>query len=268
MINISIVLFNNKEDFFRILSLLNKTKLIFQLIVIDNSPKQLIENTLLTKFKNIEYHFNSNNIGYGAGHNIALKKSIQKSIEYHLVLNSDITFKISTINKLLDFMDLNPDIGHLMPKIINPDKSIQKVVKLLPSPMDLFGRAFLPSFLIKKSDSKYTLSDFKYNKVIEIPNLSGCFMLLRTTALKEVGLFDERYFMYAEDIDLTRRINSKYKTVIYPYLEVIHRHEKASFKSLKMKIIHTISVIKYFNKWGWIYDSERSRINKKILSQF
>ena len=93
-------------------------------------------------------------------------------------------------------------------------------------------------------------------------------MFLRVSSIKEVGIFDERFFMYPEDIDLTRRIHRRYKTIFYPNVSVIHRHEKASFKSLKMKLIHVINMIKYFNKYYWFLDLERLKINKNILNQF
>jgi len=103
--------------------------------------------------------------------------------------------------------------------------------------------------------------------LLDVPYLSGCFMLFRTEALKEVGLFDERFFMYPEDIDLTRRIHAKYRTVFYPEVSIIHHHAQSSYLNLKMLFIHITNMVKYFNKWGWILDKERKIINKKILEQ-
>ena len=94
------------------------------------------------------------------------------------------------------------------------------------------------------------MRDTGYNQIMDVPYLSGSFMLLRTSALKEVGLFDERFFMYPEDIDLTRRIGAKYRTIFYPEVSVIHHHEKASYKSVKLLIIHVWNIMKYFWKWG------------------
>ena len=111
------------------------------------------------------------------------------------------------------------------------------------------------------------MRNFSYDAIMDVPYLSGCCMFLRTEALKKVGLFDERFFLYPEDIDLTRRIHKHYRTVFYPYVSVIHQHERSSYKSLKMMRIHVQNMIKYFNKWGWIWDKERKTINKKILKQ-
>ena len=90
-----------------------------------------------------------------------------------------------------------------------------------------------------------------YNKIMDVPILSGCFMFLRNEIFKNVGLFDERYFMYMEDFDYSRRIHEKYRTVYYPNVEIVHAHAKESFKNRKLSIIHLKSAIKYFNKWGW-----------------
>ena len=107
-----------------------------------------------------------------------------------------------------------------------------------------------------------------YNKEMEVPYLSGCFMFLRTEALKKAGLFDERFFMYPEDIDLTRRIHMRYKTKYYPKVSIVHAHEKGSYKNISLFYIHLKNMIKYFNKWGWFFDKERKKINARILSQF
>ena len=269
MISISLVLYNtSNDDIIRILDTINLNKLIDRFYLIDNSPKKLVPCEILKNYNYVEYIFNNKNLGYGTGHNIAIKKSLLKKNKYHLVINPDIYFESKMVFGLIDFMNKNSQIGQVMPKILNENESIQRVAKLLPRPLDLFQRAFLPSFLMKKNQRIFTLSKYRYDRVLEAPYLSGCFMFLRLEALKKVGIFDERFFMYPEDIDLSRRIHMKYKTVVNPFFSVIHRHEKASYKSLKMKIIHVYNVIKYFNKWGWFYDKQRTKINKRILQQF
>ena len=92
-------------------------------------------------------------------------------------------------------------------------------------------------------------------------------MFLRTEALKKVGLFDENIFMYLEDIDLNRRIFSKYKTIYYPDATVIHEHQKESYKNKKLLKVHIQSAIYYFNKYGWFFDKERTNINRNVLRE-
>ncbi|MCR5765459.1 MAG: glycosyltransferase family 2 protein, partial [Treponema sp.] len=86
--------------------------------------------------------------------------------------------------------------------------------------------------------------------------------------LKENNLFfDDRYFMYCEDFDLIRRIHRVAKTVYYPNVTIVHDHAKESYKNKKMLMIHIKSAIKYFNKFGWIFDKERNFFNILILKE-
>lgn len=223
----------------------------------DNSPSRSQDFSTLSEFsakysdtKKLSYIFNNKNLGYGAGHNVAIRKSIENNIDYHLVLNPDIELKAVDIDTMVKYMDENPNIGHLMPKVLNPDGSLQYLCKQLPSPFDLIIRRFFPEKWFTKRRDWFEMRDSGYDKIMDVPYLSGSIMLLRVNALKEVGLFDERFFMYPEDIDLTRRIRAKYRTIFYPEVSVIHHHEKASFKSIKMLWIHAWNITKYFAKWG------------------
>jgi len=197
-----------------------------------------------------------------------MRKSIEDNASFHVVLNPDIYFDNGLIERLSEYMQANSDVGHIMPKVLYPDGEIQHLTKLVPSPFDLIFRRFVPLKKWKeKRNHKYELRFSDYDKIANVPYLSGCFMFLKTKALQDVGMFDERFFMYPEDIDLTRRIHSKYKTIYYPEVSIVHEHEKASFKSFKMMKIHMWNMIKYFNKWGWIFDSERKEFNQQILKE-
>jgi len=92
--------------------------------------------------------------------------------------------------------------------------------------------------------------------------------VFRLDCLREVGLFDERFFMYPEDIDISRRIyaSKKWRSVYCPGATVVHAHEKASYKSRRMMWIHIRNMVKYFNKWGWLFDADRRRINREVLA--
>jgi GT2 family glycosyltransferase len=97
---------------------------------------------------------------------------------------------------------------------------------------------------------------------MEVPHLSGCFMMLRTAVFETVGLFDERFFMYLEDVDYSRRVHTRYKTVYYPEVSVYHQYHKGSYKRWRNLKYHIVSAVKYFNKWGWFFDPERKTINR------
>jgi GT2 family glycosyltransferase len=270
-LNISIVLYHNREEQIKkaIESVLN-TDLNITLYLVDNSSTNSL-GELERIDKRIVYIFNNSNLGFGKAHNIALKKSIEKNIPYHLVLNPDVYFEKGVLEELYNFMENNKDVGLVMPKILYPDGNIQYLCKLLPTPLDLFGRRFLNfgpfKKIVEKRNEIYELKFTGYDKIMEVPYLSGCFMFIRTEVLKRVGLFDERFFMYLEDTDLSRRIHRVAKTVYYPYVYIYHEYGKGSYKSLKLLYYHIKSAIKYFNKYGWFFDKEREEINRKILEK-
>lgn len=229
--------------------------------IIDNSPDNRLE--IVCKKFSCSYYHNPSNPGYGAAHNIAIKKSIEQNFDFHLVLNADVSFSGDALERLVQFMNDNPTVGQVMPKVLNPDGSLQRLCKLVPSPADLLLRRFVPKIFAIRMRRKFELWDSGYDKTMFVPYLSGCFMLLRCDALKHVGIFDERFFMYPEDIDLTRRMANKYDTIFYPHVSVVHEHGAASYKSFRMLLIHMFNIFKYFNKWGWFFDSDRRELNKK-----
>ena len=265
MLNASIVLYNHSlSEITPLVETLRKSELVSSVFLIDNSPQRNSDFEQLE----VNYLHNDKNIGYGAAHNIVIRYTIEQNTPYHLVVNPDISIDASILDKIVDFMDSNPEIGHLMPKVYYPNGEIQHLCKLLPTPFDLILRRFIPQTWTKRRTAKFELRKSGYNKIMDVPYLSGCFMFLRADALKKVGLFDERFFMYPEDIDLTRRIHCEYRTVFYPEVSIVHHHARDSYLNLKMLWIHTINMIRYFNKWGWIFDRERKIINKKVLNQF
>lgn len=264
MINISIVLYNHRwPQISQLVESLLKVTGLNELFLIDNSPVASDEFS----GKGLQYIFTGSNKGYGAGHNIALRKSLQQHIPYHLVVNPDIEVEASAIETLTGYLEQNSSVGSIMPKIVYPDGSLQYLCKLLPTPTDLLFRRFLPAPLALKRMHRFEMRATGYQHIMEVPYLSGCFMLLRMSALQEVGLFDERFFMYPEDIDLTRRIHRRFNTLFFPAVSAIHHHEQSSYKSFRMLLIHSTNMIRYFNKWGWWYDPERTQINKRILQQ-
>jgi GT2 family glycosyltransferase len=266
-VNASIVLYKTEErEIIEIVNYLRACPLIDKIFLIDNSPQPLLNGDKIFD-DTVEYIIRQDNPGYGTGHNIGLRKSIELGMAYHLVLNSDLVFDPNVIVELFSFMETHPRVAHVMPRILDEHGNLQYLCKLVPTPADLLFRRILPWKIRKRALHKFEMRWSGYDKPMFVPYLSGCFMFLRTDALCKVGLFDERFFMYPEDIDLTRRLAAKFLTAYYPRVHVIHRHGAASHKSLRMFILHALNIAKYFNKWGWLCDGERRRINSLALSQ-
>ena len=264
----SIVLYNtNVDEITHVLDILHKSPLKIKIFLIDNSPTDSIKDAF-AKYVKAEYIFTGKNLGFGSGHNIAINKARDIS-EFHLILNADVDFDYSILEEMYAYMKAHEEVGLSGPKVLNPDGTIQYSAKLLPTPLDLIIRRFVPFKSIRdKIDYNYELKFSDFSKVVEIPFLMGCFLLINSKVFKKIGGFDERFFMYIEDIDLTRRIHNNHKTIYYPSVSISHIHGKESYSNYSLMISHMISAIKYFNKWGWFFDKERKEINAKIRNQF
>ncbi len=263
----SIVVYRNPATQIRaaITSFLN-TELNVRLSVIDNSPDDRIRE--LCSDKRVIYLFNGRNLGFGAGHNIAMKASPGEA-GYHVVLNPDVYFGSGVLERLFSFARSRPAIGLVMPKVLNPDGSIQHLCKRLPTPADLFIRRFVPRVLKPLAEdrlARYEFRDQDYDSILSVPVLSGCFMMINCAALSQVGVFDERYFLYLEDVDFCRRIRRRFETIYFPEVAVYHRYEKGSYRKVRLLMHHSVSALRYFQKWGWYSDRERTDINQKATA--
>jgi hypothetical protein len=263
----SIVVFNNDPVMVKkTLQCCLLSPLVSKVYLIDNSEDEKFLD--LIDDNRIAYIANQRNIGYGAGHNIGMRMSINNS-KYHLVLNPDVYFDAGTLEKIFEFAETHSDVGLIMPKVLYPDGSVQYLCKFLPTPFDFFGRRFLSGVpfmrsMVRKRNEVFELRFTGYSRIMDVPALSGCFMFLRTEMLSKVGLFDERYFMYCEDFDLSRRVYSQSRAVFYPEAVIYHGYAKSSAKDIKIFKCHVDSTVKYFNKWGWFFDRERNSINKSV----
>ncbi len=233
--------------------------------IVDNSPGREIES-LLHGNNAVTYIHNGKNLGYGTAHNIAIRRAMELGVEYHLVINSDVRFGHDTLGPIIRYMDANPGTGQLIPNMVYPDGSLQHSVRLLPTPADLILRRFLPDVLSRKLDNRYMLRFWNHSTPLDIPYHQGSFMFFRMSALKEVGLFDERFFMYPEDIDLSRRLRQDHIVLYYPAVSIIHAHAAASYRNLRMLRIHADNMIRYFRKWGVWSDRQRRQFNGDVNS--
>lgn len=207
------------------------------------------------------------NNGYGGGHNVALKEAQKLGSKYHLVVNPDVWFGPEVIPALISYMDEHEEVGQMMPKVMYPNGQIQRLAKLLPTPLDFIGRFCLPEFIIKKRNARFELVQSGFTHTMNVPFLSGCFMFFRMSVIQDVGMFDEHFFLYAEDVDMTRRVHEKYATIFYPHVTIYHTFTRGSRRNLRLLIIQIVNIMRYLNKWGWWSDEERDAINEKVQEQ-
>lgn len=252
-VSVSIVTFNNAEvlkERLEILLPIFKVNLVSNVIIVDNSSTDKTPS-LLKKISEKEPLLNvillDNNNGFGYGHNRAIQQSDSK---YHIVMNLDTTpNRENVILHMSQYMNQHQDVDLLSPLVKFPDGNIQYLTRNEPTIFDLAIRFLGPRFFKHRQEKFVHLND-GYDREQIIQNATGSFMFIRTASLKIIGGFDQRYFLYMEDTDLTKAINQNGKALFSPKFEVVHEWQRGnhSFGGAKLMIV---SMIKYFNKWGW-----------------
>lgn len=269
MFTSSVVTYETSEkDLTQLIKSFTSLKVKISLIIVDNSPSDFLKS-FFKEFNFVTYIHNPSNPGFGVSHNLAIKEARLAGSEFHFVINPDVYFSEDIFSPMIKHMQNHPKIGMMMPQILNEDGTVQNLPKLLPSPYSILMRKLKkPSAIFNSFINNYELRFVKKDLIYTAPILSGCFTLFRITALDEVGLYDDRFFMYFEDWDLSRRMHQKFDTVYFPAVSVYHGYESGANKSSRLFRIFVKSAVHYFNKWGWFFDSERKYINRKTLKQF
>lgn len=234
--------------------------------VIDNSRSDALR--VVAERFGAHYRHQPDNPGYARAHNWALRAAAAAGSRYHVVVNPDVRLPLDGLGKLLGYMAAHPDVGLLAPRVHYPDGRLQPLCRLLPHPLELAVRRFFP--LLHRSSgrlARYELHGSGYSQVMDVPALSGCFMLMRVETVLEAGLFDERFFLYFEDVDLSRRVGRIARTVFVPHVAIVHEHGRSGYRNGRLLWHRLVSAARYFNKWGWLRDEDRRRINARTLRE-
>lgn len=254
-VSFCVVTFNNVDRIEKLVNNLIEVldgRITYKLYVVDNGSTDgttEIIDKLKQKNRNIIL-YEQKNVGFGAGHN-----SVMGDLKstYHVVINPDVQItSFVEISKMISFLKGHKNVGLLSPLILNTDGSIQRLYKREPTVFDLLIRFVSPNFF-KKRQNEFVRMESGYKEIGRIDYASGAFMMFRTEIFKAINGFDERYFMYMEDADITRKVNKIATSVFYPKAFVIHEWQRESHKKIKYVIYSVVSLCKYFSKWGWKY---------------
>ncbi|HNV12269.1 MAG TPA: glycosyltransferase family 2 protein [bacterium] len=228
------------------------SSLSWEIILVDNDSGDNLDG-LLDGFNNFKLIKSEKNLGMGGGNNLGIKVA---EGDFVLILNPDTELEPSAVKTMLDYIRSNNDVYIVGPKLLNPDLSLQYSCSYFPRPWTpIFRRTFLGNFFKKHLDW-FLMKDFDHNYIKEVDWLMGSCLLIRKNGFDG---FDERFFMYFEDIDVCRRAWHFGKRVVYlPEAKVIHHHARESAKKpwylgiVKSKLTreHIKSWFKYFIKWG------------------
>ena len=203
-----------------------------QIFVVDNNSVDGSINMLKENFSSVVLIENKENVGFSKANNQAIKRA---NSPYVLLLNPDTVIEEDTFDKCIDFMNSNNDCGGLGIRMLDGKGNFLPESKRgFPSPSVAFYKIFGLSYLFPKSQKfgRYHLGFLSEFEVNEVDVLSGAFMLLRSVTLEKVGLLDEQFFMYGEDIDLSYRIKlGGYKNYYFPETKIIHYKGESTKKS-------------------------------------
>ncbi len=203
-----------------------------EVFVVDNNSVDGSLKMLEEKFPEVKLIRNKNNAGFSKANNQAIRKA---GGEYILLLNPDTVVEDTTFTKIIAFMDNHPGAGGLGVKMVDgKGKFLAESKRGLPTPAIAFYKIFGLSKLFPKSKlfGKYHLTYLDKDKIHKIDILSGAFMFLRKSVLEGVGLLDESFFMYGEDIDMSYRIRKAgYDNYYFPETRIIHYKGESTKKS-------------------------------------
>lgn len=231
-------------------------RISFEIIVVDNFSSDGSPEMVERKFPEVILIKNKENEGFGKANNQGLSTARGK---YILFLNSDVVVNENCLDEMFDFMETNLDVGASSCKLTFPDGGLQHSCRKFPSfktflPMLIGLRSFFPNMKIFRD---YLMLDWDHSDVKEVDQIMGSFMFVRKDVLNQIGFFDERYWMYFEEVDLCLRIKkASWKIVHYPYVSAVHFLSKSSEQWGEIKKMNEFhrSLLKYFKKNRRFYE--------------
>ena len=201
------------------------------------------------------------NLGYGRAVNRAVAVLQQAETAsgitmppYLGALNTDLQWQEGTMETALAWLDHHADVVLAVPQLLDSRGVVQRLCKRHPTVLGLLSRRFWPQRIkpgcLRRYDSWYVMADHNYQMTFDVPYLSGCCMLMRTAAFLDAGGFDERFFLYLEDADLTRTLASRGRCVHLPVVAVTHDWGRGNHRSRWLTLVNLQSAWVYFCKWG------------------
>jgi GT2 family glycosyltransferase len=253
-LTISIVTYNSRNYIEPCLgSILSATQNIqFEVWVVDNNSRDGSADIVRDLFPSVHLIRNKKNLGFGQANNVILEAAKSR---YSLVMNPDVLVPRGSLESMVAFMDSHQKAGVLGCKLLNTDETLQFSCRRYPRLSWIMARVFLLDRLSPEAAGlrRYFMMDWDHDSASEVEWVTAACMMFRQGALQQTGLFDKRFFMYYEDVDLCRRIGQKWKVHYCPHIHMIHHHRQESHGlfNLRCRLWHLRSAILYFQKWGF-----------------
>ncbi len=238
----------------------NDDSLNSTITIIDNSENNEVDlqqftnqqSKLLALRSELRLIQGQGNVGYGAGHNLAIMKSTAR---FSLIMNSDIEVEERALNEGVNYLLGNPDVAAVSPQAQFKNGQKQYLCKHSPTVFDFFLRGFMPEGIRSLFNKRLALFEMRdlseEHPTKDVPIISGCFMLCSTEALQKAAGFNEDYFLYFEDFDLSMRL-SEINTLAYlPAMKIVHHGGNSARKGIKHIGLFIQSARRFFNTYGW-----------------
>ncbi|HEC24163.1 MAG TPA: glycosyltransferase [Chloroflexi bacterium] len=241
-----------------------------RVIVVDNGSSDGSAEMVAREFPQVTLISGHGNVGYPAGNNLGLRALgyadraediAPDAPRYALLLNPDTELPPDALARMIAFMDAHPEVGAAGPKLVLPDGSLDLACRRSEPTIEVafwrligFSRLFPRSRLF----ARYNLTFLDENETAEVDSVVGAFMMVRREAIADVGLLDEAFFMYGEDLDWSKRIKEAgWKIVYYPEVQVRHVKRAASRQSRRAQFEFVRAFLIFYNKHyraqtGWL----------------
>ena len=252
-VTVSIVNWNTRDELRECLKsvLAQDGSVTFEANVVDNASTDGSAEMVRSEFADrVNLTENATNSGFAAAQNVSIRQSRGR---YVFLTNPDCRLLgEDVLRKMVEFMDASPDIGMLGPRIVNPDGSLQYSARRFPTMLaagfrhTLLGRLFPNNRFVRR----YMMTDWAHDRIADVDWLSGSALMARKAAIDEIGLLDERFYMYVEDVDWCKRAHlAGWRVVYFPDVTVSHRIGAASDQNaVEMIREHHRSMLRYFLK--------------------
>lgn len=248
-VSVSIVTYNSADEIGAVLESVftHTVGCDLSVYVVDNHSTDDTVALVRREFPQVTVIESEENRGFGAAHNLVIDSL--KS-DYHAIINPDIVFDTDVLTALADYLEHDREAVLATPLILNPDGTPQAVPRVLPKRRYMFaGQLERFGGVFRRWRDAYTRRNETFEHPTEITFCTGCFMMVKSDVLRAEDGFDDLFFMYMEDADLSRRLAVHGRLMLVPQVTVTHRWEKASGKSGKFLKIHLQSMHRYFKKW-------------------
>lgn len=252
-VDVSIVIVNwNTRDILRdcLRTIYEQTRRVdFEVLVVDNASQDGSAQMVRSDYPRAVLLANETNVGYAAANNQGIRAARGR---YVLVLNSDTLILDGAIDRMVEFADGHPRAGVLGCRVRNPDGTLQPTCFMFPSVFNSFLAAFYLNKLFPRSRlfGREAMSWWDRSDVRAVQVVTGCFMLIRREALDEVGLMDERFFMYAEETDWCYRFGKAgWQVMFTPVAEIVHLGgQSTAQRSEEMLVQLRLSILRFVRK--------------------